>query len=155
MWLTKDIKYKRTKIYKETFFGKQIKNGFELLAPLEYKHGEDIMYLSREYVFDGPSFPKQLEWLVGKRNLKCLLAASAFHDTADNISVIRKSKDFGYYHSVSLDIRKAAWLYRKMIRDWPDAKVGKFQSQLQYIGLIIFHWFYRKITGGKVWKKYK
>jgi len=155
MWLTEDIRYKRVKVYKDTFFGRIVKNGYELTDRLEYAKNNGILFLDKGYVWDGPSFPKFLEFIIGKRNFDSLLAASAFHDTADAIPTIKKDHSVGYYYKTVFDIRESAWLYREMIRGWKDNKITDIQSQLQYIGLLAFHYIYRLLSSQSNWKKYK
>lgn len=153
MWITKDIKYKEAKVYKERrFLPKSIKNGYELLEPLEYIYKDEILHLPVGYVWDGSSYPRFIEWLVGRRNKESLLAASAMHDTLTY--KIKALVEDGYIYR-TFSINEAAWMYKKMIADWPNKEVIKRKRVLQWLGLIIFQRLGRITSPEQPWKKYE
>ena len=152
-WITQDLLYKHVKVYKKTWFGNQIKNGYELTSPLVYKLENNLFFLDVGYVWDGPSYPNFLEWLVGERSAEALLAASAMHDTMDRLPVMYAS--MGEIHFTNFNIKDGAKLYKEMITQWPENKdkPSNDQTKLQYIGLIIFQGIYALTTSCSNWKK--
>ena len=158
MWLSSNIFYERVKIKKKTWFGHRRKLGYRLTKQLRYKHKPGVFFvLDVGYVWDGPSYFKWLEWLVGKRNHDGSLAASAMHDVAHKLPTryVRKDahgkKEMAY---TSYNIRDGAELYRKMLNEWPDRKdtVNKFQSKMQKVGLIVFQPFYSMMNQHNDWE---
>ena len=150
MWLS-DLEYREVEVYKDTIFGRQIKKGYELTSPLIWQFKENInFYLDVGYVWDGPSYSKILEWLIGKRKWKSLLAASAMHDIMDKMPVRYGETQ---NKTTSFNITEGAKLYRKMIDSWPDTKVKGWQSRIQQIFLVGFQWVYRLTSKKSDWKR--
>lgn len=158
MWLSSEINYKRVRIYKNTIFGKREKLGYELTKPLRYKYKKDVFFvLYIGYVWDGPSYMKWLEWLVGNKNGDGSLAASAFHDIHDKIPTryVTKKNDKKQMGYTVFNIKKGAKFYQKLLNEWPNKKetTTKFQAKIQRIGLIIFQPFYSIFSNESEWKK--
>jgi hypothetical protein len=155
-WETTELKYNTCKVYKDTIFGKRIKNGYILTEPLIYKHKEGVyFYLEEGFVWDGPSYPNFLSILVGERNTEALLAASAMHDSMKSIPTVNTIRNKTKFRKIN--IKRGAKIYRRMIRLWPDKKnkINKFQRKLQYLGLILFQRWYSVFSSNSEWKLYK
>jgi hypothetical protein len=154
-WITKKIVFKEVRVWKgRTLFGRPIGvcNGYQLVEPLEYQWKEDeVMILKSDYAWDGPSYPWILEKIVGRRNKECLLAASAMHDSM-TVNILCKTPAGPIYRKFS--ISEAAWLYKKMIDDWPATELSERKQRLQYIGLRIFQRFVTR-NDGSVWKVFQ
>ena len=156
MWISKSISYKKTKIYKDTFWGKRVKGGYELTKDLIYEYRPNAIFVLKSgYVWDGSSWGKLIEklfgWLLGSRESDSHMAASAFHDCQKIPTEIKDSK--GVIHT-TFKIKKSAKLYSKMIKEWPDNDISKDSRKIQKWSLIHFQWIYRLISGGE-WKKLK
>ena len=142
-WITKKLNYRRCKIYKDTLFGKTIKNGYILDSPLIYKYKDNIYFiLDTNYVWDGPSYPKFIQWIVGKKSTEALLASSAMHDSMYQLPVHNNSYERVRYRT--LKIKRGAKMYKRMISKWPNSedKPNLLQRNIQFLGLIIFQNFY-------------
>jgi hypothetical protein len=88
MWLSSEIFYKEVDVYKKTWYGKKKAKGFELTKQLRWKEKAGVFYvLPIGYVWDGPSYMKILEHLLGKRDEDAIMASSAFHDAAKHVPV--------------------------------------------------------------------
>ena len=154
------------------------KDGWELNTFLVYvDYAYRAWILEPGYVWDGPSYPsdktivgKLLKKLIGDRQKKGLLAASAVHDVlkpdsyafqlnelmlpilvkaieTDTLSEwlrIRERRIF------DVSIPNAAILYRAMLNQWPlrGETIGRLQSFRQFIGLLIFQPWYRVFRAG-------
>lgn len=151
-WITTEIKFKPCKVYKDRrFLGRKIKDGWELLEPLKYMYKGEILFLPIGYVWDGSSYPRFIEWLVGRRNKESLLAASAMHDTLTyKIEAIVESGII--YRTFS--IGEAAWMYKQMIAHWPDKEIIKRKRILQWVGLLMFQRLGRITSPEQRWRKY-
>lgn len=151
MWLTQDIEYKKVKIFKKTKWGRREKWGYELLRPISFEYKGEILTLEAGYVWDGPSFPKFLSFLIGNIATPSLLAASALHDAVREPSAEDNELKGG--NTFFYTIPKAATMYREAIRAWPEREVEDWQAQTQYIGLLIFHPVQTFFAGNHKWKK--
>jgi hypothetical protein len=149
-WVTRKLNYKKCKIEKNILWFNFTASGYELLDDLVYEYSNDFYFiLERGYVWDGASFPKVIQFAVGKRNSEALLAASAMHDSMENLLVYDKRIDLRRYEDVSIIC--GANIYRRMIRQWEndDDKPNKLQRYIQLVGLIIFQPIYKKLTKRK------
>ena len=158
-WISSEIHYKRVDIYKETIFGRRVKLGYELTKPLRYKYKEGVFFvLDTGYIWDGSSYPKWIQWLVGKISKAGSLAASALHDVHDKIPTRYVSKNtdgektMGY---TEMSIPDGAKFYSKLLIEWPDKDdtVTREQSFLQLCGLLIFQPIYSILNQKSDWKK--
>jgi predicted MPP superfamily phosphohydrolase len=158
MWISSEIHYERVKIKKKTRFGYRRKLGYRLTKPLRYKYKEGVfIILNIGYLWDGPSYMKWLEWLVGKKSSDGALAASAMHDIHDKLPVQYVVKNVDGSRSIrylKLSIKDGAKFYNKLLDEWPDEDktVKDWQSNIQEIGLIIFQPFYRLINESTDWE---
>jgi hypothetical protein len=155
MWISTEIHYTPCKVYKKTWYGKSVKNGYQLTQSLYYRYKDNAIFaLPIGYVFDGPSYPKFLEKLVGERDAEACIAASAMHDTMNNMPIMYSSLNEIKY--TKFKIKKGAKLYRKMIKQWPNKedKPNSFKRRIQYIGLILFQRLYSVMSSEENWKKY-
>jgi hypothetical protein len=152
MWLSSEIFYKRVPIYKKTLFGKRKKLGFELSKPLRWKVRDGLFYvLPTGYIWDGPSYMKWMEWVVGRRNSNAALAASAFHDVHSKIPA--RYSDKNEMHHIFFNIRDGAELYQRMLDAWPDdrERLKPWQAKIQRVGLVIFQPIYKLLNSETDW----
>lgn len=162
------------------------KKGWELKKTLVYCDKKYRLWVAKPgYIWDGPSYPSATSWLgkilkklVGDREKYGLLASSAHHDQMTNPSLVilsgpRKIKnlrtafrenrldayiDNRKYAQIDLPISEAAELYKEMLAQWPNDNetIGPFKRFKQYIGLLIFHPWYKLFVigpGHSQWKK--
>ena len=158
-WLSSEIYYKRVKIYKNTLFGKKVKIGYQLTKPLRYKYKEDIFFiLNTDYVWDGPSYPNIIQFLVGKKTLQGVLAASALHDTYQRIPTRYVSKDPNSNSKklryTKMSIPKSAQFYKHLLDNWPNKEqtTSNLQSTIKMYFLKLLHPFYNLIFTNDNWK---
>jgi hypothetical protein len=148
-WISSEIHYERVKIKKKTWFGYRRKLGYRLTKPLRYKYREGMfIVLTVGYIWDGPSYSKWVEWVVGKRSKAGSLAASAMHDTHVKLPiryVARKIDDSKTMRYVNLSIEDGARFYNKLLDEWPnkDETVKNWQSNIQEFALLVFQPLYR------------
>ena len=153
------------------------KDGWELKSHLIYHAEDGIMWVADPgYVWDGSSYPskksmlgKLLSSIIGDRQKKGLLAASAHHDQ------MQTNHDMFMYYcdeenrdewksawtdgdldkflphqkmcKINLNVREAAVLYWYMMMDWPikDETVTFAMAVRQYLGLLIFQPIFTKL----------
>ena len=179
-WLT-GLHYKRVRVWRKGLFGRREKDGYELTRPLLYIDYKGRLWVFMPgYVWDGPSYPSFLSWLIGDPNLEALLAASALHDAMgpdtlifhfkpNEIETIRSitshnSADLvrNMLHDlkgerINVSIVEGARIYSHAKRDWPnrDESIGYIKRRMQTVGLLMFQRKFRLISGGKheQWKK--
>lgn len=149
-WISTSIKYKRVRVYKNSYWGKTENWGYELIEPLIFELQPKVwFYLPVGYVWNGPSFPSFLEWILGKRNTESLLAASAMHDIFHSIPV----KYGDTMRNTTFNIKDGAKMYRKMIELWPNNTIKSFSRRAQYYAILYFQGILRFFSGVSNWKK--
>jgi hypothetical protein len=156
-WISSEIHYERVNIKKKTIFGWRRKLGYRLTKDLRYKAGDGVFYvLKRGYIWDGPSYPNWLSWIIGDKTTDGALAASAFHDIHNKIParyVTYNSDKSQKMYYVTMSIKDGAAFYDKLLDEWPDSNqtVKGWQSNTQRFGLIVFQPIYRLLNDNEDW----